>query len=185
MSTQTKGRLFLIPNVLGDTAPLEVMPISVKKTMEALRCFVFEKEKAGRAFVNSICPNIPQDNISVHLLNKFTNEEDLTGMLLPLQNGEDVGLITSGFIFFFGIGDRGFVTYILVVCFWQIVVGFVQHSHDLNQFEYTIYSIPLKKNYKFHKRQEASACLTSIFLPFPTLAPAFLPAFIKAVFVGL
>ena len=95
MSTKTSGRLFLIPNVLGDTAPLEVMPISVKKTIEALRCFVFEKEKAGRAFVKSISPNTHQDNITVHLLNKFTTEEDLTAMLLPLQNGEDMGLITD------------------------------------------------------------------------------------------
>ncbi len=95
MSTQTTGRLYLIPNVLGDTAPLEVMPISVKKTIEALRCFVLEKEKVGRGFVKSICPNIPQDNIRVHLLNKFTTEEDLTAMLLPLQKGEDMGLITD------------------------------------------------------------------------------------------
>ena len=95
MSTQTTGRLFLIPNVLGDTAPLEVMPLSVKKTIEALRCFVFEKEKAGRAFVKSISPNIPQDTIAVHFLNKFTTEEDLTAMLVPLQRGEDMGLITD------------------------------------------------------------------------------------------
>jgi 16S rRNA (cytidine1402-2'-O)-methyltransferase len=95
MSTQTTGRLFLIPNVLGDTAPLEVMPISVKKTIEALRCFVFEKEKAGRAFVKSISPNIPQDNIKVHLLNKFTEEDELNAMLLPLLDGEDIGLITD------------------------------------------------------------------------------------------
>lgn len=95
MTRQKKGRLFLIPNVLGDTAPLEVMPISVKKTMESLRCFVFEKEKAGRAFVKSISPNIPQNNIKVHLLNKFTDEEELIAMLLPLLGGEDIGLITD------------------------------------------------------------------------------------------
>jgi 16S rRNA (cytidine1402-2'-O)-methyltransferase len=95
MTGQKKGRLFLIPNVLGDTAPLEVMPISVKKTMESLRCFVFEKEKAGRAFVKSISPNIPQDNIKVHLLNKFTEEDELNAMLLPLLDGEDIGLITD------------------------------------------------------------------------------------------
>lgn len=95
MTGQKKGSLFLIPNVLGDTVPLEVMPISVKKTMESLRCFVFEKEKAGRAFVKSISPNIPQDNITVHLLNKFTDEDELTAMLLPLLDGEDIGLITE------------------------------------------------------------------------------------------
>jgi 16S rRNA (cytidine1402-2'-O)-methyltransferase len=95
MTGQKKGRLFLIPNVLGDTAPLEVMPISVKKAMESLRCFVFEKEKAGRAFVKSISTNIPQDNIKVHLLNKFTEEDELNAMLLPLLDGEDIGLITD------------------------------------------------------------------------------------------
>ena len=95
MTRQKKGRLFLIPNVLGNTAPLEVMPISVKKTMESLRCFVFEKEKAGRAFVKSISPNILQDNITVHQLNKFTDEEELYAMLLPLLGGEDIGLITD------------------------------------------------------------------------------------------
>ena len=95
MTGQKKGRLFLIPNVLGDTAPLEVIPISVKKTMESMRCFVFEKEKAGRAFVKSISPNIPQDNITVHLLNKFTEEHELNAMLLPLLDGEDIGLITD------------------------------------------------------------------------------------------
>ena len=49
MSTQTTGRLFLIPNVLGDTAPLEVMPISVKKTIEP--CVVLslrKKKRVGR-----------------------------------------------------------------------------------------------------------------------------------------
>lgn len=95
MDTPKKGRLFLIPNVLGDTAPLEVVPMSVKKTIESLRYFVFEKEKAGRAFVKRICPSVPQNAIGVFLLNKFTTTEALHEMLVPLQNGENVGLITD------------------------------------------------------------------------------------------
>lgn len=95
MDTSTKGRLFLIPNVLGDTAPLEVVPMSVKKTIEGLRYFVFEKEKAGRAFVKRISPTVPQNTIGVFLLNKFTNLEELHHMLTPLQQGNDVGLITD------------------------------------------------------------------------------------------
>lgn len=87
--------MFLIPNVLGDTAPLEVVPMSVKKTIESLRYFVFEKEKAGRAFVKRICPSVPQNAIGVFLLNKFTTTEALHEMLVPLQNGENVGLITD------------------------------------------------------------------------------------------
>lgn len=95
MDTPKKGRLFLIPNVLGDTAPLEVVPMSVKKTIESLRYFVFEKEKAGRAFVKRICPSVPQNAIGVFLLNKFTTTEALHEMLVPLQNGENVGIITD------------------------------------------------------------------------------------------
>ena len=95
MDTPKKGRLFLIPNVLGDTAPLEVVPMSVKKTIESLRYFVFEKEKAGRAFVKRICPSVPQNAIGVFLLNKFTTTEALHEMLVPLQNGDNVGLITD------------------------------------------------------------------------------------------
>lgn len=95
MDTPKKGRLFLIPNVLGDTAPLEVVPMSVKKTIESLRYFVFEKEKAGRAFVKRICPSVPQNAIGVFLLNKFTTTEALHEMLVPLQNGENVGLISD------------------------------------------------------------------------------------------
>ena len=95
MDTPKKGRLFLIPNVLGDTAPLEVVPMSVKKTIESLRYFVFEKEKAGRAFVKRICPSVPPNAIGVFLLNKFTTTEALHEMLVPLQNGENVGLITD------------------------------------------------------------------------------------------
>ncbi|MDA0779542.1 MAG: SAM-dependent methyltransferase [Bacteroidetes bacterium] len=95
MDTSTKGRLFLIPNVLGDTAPLEVVPMSVKKTIEGLRYFVFEKEKAGRAFVKRISTTVPQNTIGVFLLNKFTTLEELHHMLTPLQQGNDVGLITD------------------------------------------------------------------------------------------
>lgn len=95
MEPKQKGKLFLIPNVLGDTAPLEVVPMSVKKTIEQLQYFVFEKEKAGRAFVQQITPNLPQSSIKVSLLNKFTTSEELHDMLAPLIDGKNVGLITD------------------------------------------------------------------------------------------
>ena len=95
MEQQPLGTLFLIPNALGDTAPLEVIPMSVKKTIEDLRHFVFEKEKAGRAYVKRISPKVPQNTIAVFLLNKFTTPEELLDMLTPLKNGEDMGLITD------------------------------------------------------------------------------------------
>lgn len=92
---KTSGTLYLIPNVLGDTAPLEVIPMSVKKIIEELQYFIFEKEKAGRAFVKRISPNIQQPNLVVFLLNKFTLTDELHEMITPLLEGKDVGLITD------------------------------------------------------------------------------------------
>ena len=37
-----KGKLYLIPTTLGDTEPLEVMPLSVKKVIEHLDYFIVE-----------------------------------------------------------------------------------------------------------------------------------------------
>ena len=95
MENTTKGTLYLVPNVLGNTAPLEVIPMSVKKIIEQLRYFVFEKEKAGRAFVKRICPTVAQNSFEVFLLNKFTSPDELHEMLKPLEQGLNVGLITD------------------------------------------------------------------------------------------
>jgi len=95
MKNQQIATLYLIPNVLGDTAPLEVIPMSVKKIIEELRYFVFEKEKAGRAFVKRICPTVPQDKLIVFLLNKFTEADELQEMINTLLAGNNIGLISD------------------------------------------------------------------------------------------
>jgi 16S rRNA (cytidine1402-2'-O)-methyltransferase len=89
------GSLFLAPNTLGDTPPLEVIPLSSKKQLEGIQFFVFEKEKAGRLFIKNICPNIEQGSLSVRTLNKFTKPEELEEMLYPCTLGEHVALITD------------------------------------------------------------------------------------------
>lgn len=89
------GTLYLAPNTLGDTPPLEVIPLAVKKQLEAIRHFVFEKEKAGRLFVKNICPNVEQGELSVRTLNKFTQAEELEEMLQPCLQGHQIALISD------------------------------------------------------------------------------------------
>ena len=89
------GTLFLAPNTLGDTPPLEVIPLSIKKQLEGIHYFVFEKEKAGRLFIKNLCPNTEQGSLSVQTLNKFTQPEELEEMLQPCTLGNHVALITD------------------------------------------------------------------------------------------
>ena len=53
---QAQGNLFLIPCTLGDTTPLEVLPLLVKKTIEDIDIFIVENEKNARRFIKNICP---------------------------------------------------------------------------------------------------------------------------------
>lgn len=91
----TYGKLFLAPNTLGETSPLEVIPLSVKKQLEDIRHFVFEKEKAGRFFIKNLCPNVEQGSLSVRTLNKFTQSEELDEMLQPCFQGHHMALVTD------------------------------------------------------------------------------------------
>ena len=51
---QAQGNLFLIPCTLGDTNPLEVLPLLVKKTIEDIDIFIVENEKNARRFIKNI-----------------------------------------------------------------------------------------------------------------------------------
>ena len=45
------GKLYLIPTTLGETEPLEVMPLSVKKVVEQIDYYIVENEKSARRFI--------------------------------------------------------------------------------------------------------------------------------------
>ncbi len=90
-----QGKLYLIPCTLGDTAPLEVLPLLVKKAVEEIDHYIVEHEKNARAFIKSIVPRKSQPNLHFSLINKFTDETDIPNMLNPCLNGTDIGVISD------------------------------------------------------------------------------------------
>jgi 16S rRNA (cytidine1402-2'-O)-methyltransferase len=90
-----KGQLFLIPTTLGDNEPLEVLPISVKKTIENTTHFIVENEKTARRFIKKITPNKLQASLVLYPLNKFTKDEELINYLNATEAGENIGLISE------------------------------------------------------------------------------------------
>ena len=90
-----KGQLFLIPTTLGDNAPLEVLPISVKKTIENITHYIVENEKTARRFIKKITPNKAQDSLVLYPLNKFTKDNEIQHYLDAIDQGENIGLISE------------------------------------------------------------------------------------------
>lgn len=89
------GKLYLIPTQLGDNAPLEVLPISVKKIIEQIDEYIVENEKTARKFIKKVSSGKSQASLKIHLLNKFTNVLELPSYLESCLNGKDVGLLSE------------------------------------------------------------------------------------------
>ncbi len=93
---QTKlGKLYLIPTTLGDNAPLEVLPYTVKEVIENVSIFIVENEKTARRFIKKISPTTSQPSLEIFLLNKFTQSVELPEFLNPCLAGKDVGLLSE------------------------------------------------------------------------------------------
>jgi len=90
-----KGRLFLIPNRLGEQPPLEVLPLSIRKKITDISHYIVENEKAARAFIKKIVPSKNQGKLNMMLLNKFTQDIEIPEFLTPCHEGIDVGIITD------------------------------------------------------------------------------------------
>lgn len=89
------GKLFLIPTTLGDTEPLEVLPISIKQTIEEIDHYIVENEKSARHFIKKINPRKPQPSLHLEQLNKFTEPERIPTFLDPCINGHNVGILSE------------------------------------------------------------------------------------------
>lgn len=89
------GKLYLIPTLMGEVEPLEVLPLSVKKVIDQVEHYVVENEKSARAFIKRVQPTKAQNKLEIKVLNKFTESEDIPGMLDPCLEGQPVGLLSE------------------------------------------------------------------------------------------
>lgn len=89
------GKLVLIPTTLGDNEPLEVLPISIKRTIEQIDHYIVENEKTARHFIKKISSKKSQPSLHFNVLNKFTEPEILPTFLDPCFEGFNVGIISE------------------------------------------------------------------------------------------
>jgi len=89
------GILYLIPTTLGDTEPLNVLPLTVKKIIEQIDTYIVENEKTARRFIKKISSGKQQSSLTLFPLNKFTDASELPSYLEPCKKGINVGVISE------------------------------------------------------------------------------------------
>ena len=93
--TTSLGKLYMIPQPLGDTSSLDNLSPLVRETILKLDHFIIENEKAGRRFIKRICPEKPQNELKLQSLNKFTEPHEIDVMLAPCLAGHSMGMISD------------------------------------------------------------------------------------------
>lgn len=89
------GSLYLIPTTLGDTAPLEVLPISIKQAIEDIDHYIVENEKSARRFIKKISPRKSQPSLHLSVLNKYTEAQEIPTFLRPCLEGFNTGILSE------------------------------------------------------------------------------------------
>ncbi len=89
------GKVYLIPNTLGDTAIKDVIPPGVIEILHTLNHFIAEDIRNARRFLVKTEYPHKIDDIIFFELNKHTSVEDIPGFLAPCADGTDIGIISE------------------------------------------------------------------------------------------
>ena len=112
MKSNSLGKLYLIPITLsnpGETTvvPEDVLPHTIKRTIDFVDYYIVENEKTARKFIKRIHPEKKQPDLKISVLNKHTEIAEHNDFIQPLLRGENIGLMSeSGCP---GIADPGAV----------------------------------------------------------------------------
>jgi 16S rRNA (cytidine1402-2'-O)-methyltransferase len=89
------GTLYLIPVPLGPVAPETCLPPDTLAVTRRLDHFVVERAKTARAHLKAMGHPVPIQQIEMHELNEHTPASAIDALLVPLQAGHDVGLLSE------------------------------------------------------------------------------------------
>ncbi|MES2574021.1 MAG: SAM-dependent methyltransferase [Bacteroidota bacterium] len=90
------GKLYLIPTTLGEEGdPNDVLPQTIKRSIDFIDDYIVENEKTARKFIKSIQPTKVQASLRLSSLNKHTEVSEHSKMLQACLEGKNVGLMSE------------------------------------------------------------------------------------------
>lgn len=90
-----KGKIYLIPTPIGDTAVYDVMPAVNQGVIQAIDYFVVENLRSARRFLSAAGVGKPIDSLTFVELSEHTQSSDLDMIIKPVLDGADAGIISE------------------------------------------------------------------------------------------
>ncbi|WP_300567199.1 SAM-dependent methyltransferase [Flavobacterium sp.] len=89
------GKLYLIPTTLGEMNHEDVLPQTIKRSIDFIDYYIVENEKTARRFIKTVHPEKKQPELNLFLLNKHTETKEHLEFIKPLLEGKNVGLMSE------------------------------------------------------------------------------------------
>lgn len=89
------AKLYLIPTTLGDTTIERVLPPDLTELISSVTVFIVENIRTARRFLKKVNPAIVIDDLTFFELNQHADKKDISRFLEPIQNGQDIGVISE------------------------------------------------------------------------------------------
>lgn len=89
------GKLYLIPTTMGDCDPMDVLPQTIKRSIDFIDYYIVENEKTARKSIKSVSPEKKQSELKLFVLNKHTETKEHLDFIKPLLEGKNVGLMSE------------------------------------------------------------------------------------------
>jgi 16S rRNA (cytidine1402-2'-O)-methyltransferase len=89
------GKLYLIPTTMGDCDPMDVLPQTVKRSIDFIDYYIVENEKTARKSIKGVNPEKKQSELKLFVLNKHTEVKEHLDFIKPLLEGKNVGLMSE------------------------------------------------------------------------------------------
>ncbi|WP_430816083.1 SAM-dependent methyltransferase [Carboxylicivirga sp. RSCT41] len=90
-----KGKLYLIPNTLGESPIERNLPAETIEIIRSIKHFVVENVRSARRFLKKVDKAIEIDDLTFYVLDKHTNPNDIPGFLKPCHDGNKLGLLSE------------------------------------------------------------------------------------------
>jgi 16S rRNA (cytidine1402-2'-O)-methyltransferase len=87
--------LYLIPTTLGETSLESVLPTHNSLIINSIKHFIVEDIRTARRFLKKVNAQINIDDLQFFALNQHTSASELSSFILPLKQGNDVGVISE------------------------------------------------------------------------------------------
>lgn len=90
-----KGKLYLIPSLIGDGRASDVLPAGTLNILPHIDHFIVEELRTARRFLRKAGVTRSLDELSFEIFNEHSVKEDIEHLLAPAMNGKDIGLLSE------------------------------------------------------------------------------------------